>query len=266
MQTGIAAGGILGATYESKGICILGNDVRHCYGDGIILFSSHAGLIEGNLSDSNADNDVPKSAFAGIWNVQSSGDLMQYNESRNMGESHDGQGFDVDGGCFGTLVQYNYSHDNYGGALLLMQLGSGGVTVRNNISQNDGRFAINIGASNTAPYLNFEAYHNIIYTDSSTSVISFMATYDYVSTDTLGSMRQNIVYATGSAKMTQGNIGTYVSFGENVYYGLSVYGKDTNPYTEDPQFVAPGTAGEGMLSLSGYALADTSPYLEWGIR
>lgn len=265
MQTGIAAGGLLSATHESKGISVLGNVVSNCYGDGIILFSSHAGLIEGNLSDSNAENDAPKKAFAGIWTVQSSADLLQYNESRNMGVSADGQGFDVDGGCYGTLVQYNYAHDNYGGALLLMQNVSGGVTVRNNISQNDGRYAINIGASDKAPYLNFKAYHNIIYTNASTSVISFMAMWEFLGTSSLGEMRNNIIYATAGAKVTKGNIGNYVTFHGNAYYGLTNSG-DSNAYTQDPQFKAPGTAGNGMLSLSGYALAETSPYKDWGIR
>lgn len=265
MQTGIAAGSILAATHQSKGISILGNSVKNCYGDGIILFSSHAGLIEGNLSDGNADNDVPKVAFAGIWTVQSTADLLQYNESRNMGESADGQGFDVDGGCYGTLVQYNYAHDNYGGAILLMQNANGGVTVRNNISQNDGRYAINIGASDKAPYLNFNAYHNIIYTNASTSMISFMATYDYVSTDSLGCLSNNIFYATAGATETKGNVGSFVSFDGNVYYGLNS-SLDSNPYTQDPHFKAPGTAGDGMLSLSGYALMETSPYKHWGIR
>ncbi len=93
-----------------------------------------------------------------------------------------------------------------------------------------------------------------------------MATYDYVSTNKLGDMTRNIIYATGNAKMTQGNISNYVSFAENVYWGINAYRKDSNPYTADPQFIAPGTAGDGMLSLSGYALAETSPYLDWGIR
>src|SRR5205814_224044 len=57
--------------------------------------------------------------------------------------SLDGGGFDLDGGCTNGVIQYNYSHDNYGAGYLLYQFAIArpfnNNTVRYNISQNDGR-------------------------------------------------------------------------------------------------------------------------------
>jgi hypothetical protein len=59
------------------------------------------------------------------------------------GTSHDGGGFDLDGGCTNSVLQYNYSHDNDGPGYLLAQYPGAppltDVTIRYNISENDGR-------------------------------------------------------------------------------------------------------------------------------
>lgn len=64
--------------------------------------------------------------------------LVQFNEvSGTQLHGTDGQGFDVDMGSTNTRVQYNYSHDNEGGFLLLMGGYSSDVVVRDNLSVND---------------------------------------------------------------------------------------------------------------------------------
>ncbi len=54
-----------------------------------------------------------------------------------------GAGFDFDGGCTNSTLQYNYSHDNYGAGYLLAQFDNAplmkNITIRYNISENDGR-------------------------------------------------------------------------------------------------------------------------------
>ena len=49
----------------------------------------------------------------------------------------DGQAFDSDGFCRNTVFQYNYSHDNDGGFMLICGRENVGTTIRYNISQND---------------------------------------------------------------------------------------------------------------------------------
>jgi len=81
----------------------------------------------------------------GIWAYQSNNVLIQYNESHHnkTGSAKDGGGFDFDGGCTNSTLQYNYSHDNYGAGYLLAQFDNAplmkNITIRYNISENDGR-------------------------------------------------------------------------------------------------------------------------------
>ncbi|MGN0281800.1 MAG: right-handed parallel beta-helix repeat-containing protein, partial [Prevotella sp.] len=59
----------------------------------------------------------------------------------------DAQGYDCDYNCRNTLIQYNYSHDNYGGMVLICDsgnernysIGNKGSIVRYNISIGDGQ-------------------------------------------------------------------------------------------------------------------------------
>lgn len=77
-------------------------------------------------------------SYAAIWPHSSNDALIQFNEVSNTRfVGGDGQAFDVDYNCDNAIVQYNYSHDNEGGFLLLME-SANYVTVRYNISVNDG--------------------------------------------------------------------------------------------------------------------------------
>lgn len=267
-QTGIMAGGsTVSGRYPSLGICIRGNYVGGCYGDGIIVMGSHGAVLEGNVSDGSASSAPVDHNCAGIWVAESSGTLFQYNESRNMKENNDGQGFDVDNGCTGTLLQYNYSHDNYGGALLLMQKANGSVTIRYNISQNDGRYAINVAVhTDKAPYVTINAHHNIVYTDASTKMIAFLGNYKKFAASNVGSMSCNIFYGTGQAILSDRAIDSYLDFDGNIYYQMTPSAKDRAAKTADPQFADPGGAGDGILSLSAYVFESASPYADSGFK
>jgi len=61
---------------------------------------------------------------------------------RNRTQAADGEGFDLDGGCTGCVLQYNYSHDNAGAGYLVYTYGGAphhyqGNVVRWNVSEND---------------------------------------------------------------------------------------------------------------------------------
>lgn len=87
-------------------------------------------------------------AAAGIWPWSSDHTLIQFNEVSNHRAKWDGQGFDSDYNCRGTIIQYNYSHDNFGGFLLIYNngqtygtygnIGNDSTIIRYNVSINDG--------------------------------------------------------------------------------------------------------------------------------
>lgn len=74
--------------------------------------------------------------------------VIQFNEVSDHKAPWDAQGFDSDWNCRNTLIQYNYSHDNDGGMVLICNSGESpasfnagnvGTVVQYNISINDGR-------------------------------------------------------------------------------------------------------------------------------
>ncbi len=92
---------------------------------------------------------LPESeAAAGIWPWESATiRWFSSNEVSGHKAPTDAQGFDSDWNCQNTLIQYNYSHDNNGGFLLVcgpgnvdmpMNIGTNGTVARYNISVNDG--------------------------------------------------------------------------------------------------------------------------------
>lgn len=133
--------------FPTKNMIVRGNYMNRLGGDGILLEGTVGALVEWNRVFNIMTNPVPPCANAGIWPVNSNDCVVQYNE---VGYSHkpencdDAQGYDVDSSCRNTIVQYNYSHDNEGGFILLCEVpGIGneefkGTVVRNNLSVNDG--------------------------------------------------------------------------------------------------------------------------------
>lgn len=122
--------------YPSTNVVVRNNYLEKIGGDGITVRDTQGALVEHNLAkDCRYQNTGYNVA---IWPFQASGTVIQYNEAYNTHSITDGQGLDCDHASSYSLMQYNYSHNNEGGFMLIM----GGyphtaVTVRYNISQND---------------------------------------------------------------------------------------------------------------------------------
>lgn len=78
--------------------------------------------------------------FAGLWFIGTKDAAAQYNEaSNNVWTCNDGEAFDADMYCSGTIFQYNYTYRNNGGFALFMPTMDEGTVVRYNISVEDGQ-------------------------------------------------------------------------------------------------------------------------------
>ncbi len=114
-------------------------------GNGIVIAQVDGALIERSVARANGASNTAVGGPVGIWAWDCNSVTMQFNESfaNRTNSTADGGGFDFDGGMTNSVMQFNYSHDNYGAGLLLAQFPGarpfGGNTVRYNISQNDGR-------------------------------------------------------------------------------------------------------------------------------
>jgi hypothetical protein len=115
-------------------------------GNGIVLGQVDGGVIEHCVASENgALNTHVTAGPCGIWAWDSRDLVIQFNESHHNSSgpgTADGAGFDLDGGCTGCVLQYNYSHDNRGAGFLLYEFGAvrgpnRGNIVRYNLSEND---------------------------------------------------------------------------------------------------------------------------------
>lgn len=153
----------------NRNVLISGNTVEHIGGDGIVVQMSDGAVVEKNYVNDAANKEVSGQNNAAVWNWNSDNTLFQYNEVSNTGRksNNDGTAWDFDYGTRNTIYQYNYSHDNAGGALLvcgcaswMTQWGSDstkaykstgyaeGAVFRYNVSINDGVSAAADGDSN----------------------------------------------------------------------------------------------------------------------
>ena len=269
--------------FPSLNVVIRGNRVEDCGGDGIKPWGAEGCLVEYNVvrgarqrCEDHAD---------GIWPWSCDNALIQYNEVSHVKGTKDGQGFDSDYNCRNSIFQYNYSHDNEGGFMLVCSapvsesnIGCTGSIIRYNISQNDmERIFHFVGeAENTS------IYNNVIYVKEGIDIPLVLFNHWGKPIADSTHFYNNIFYADGTLsyghgvkKLPEGRHefapgfgeSTNVVFSNNVYYGNHVKPpKDAKAMTADPMLVEPGSGSDGLNSLEGYQLKAGSPCIGAGKR
>ena len=110
--------------YPSKNVNVLNNKMYYMGSGAVCLIAVKGAFIQGNLS-LHAGYLMRSGCYvAAIWCHSCIGLVMQFNEA---GYTHlygggDGEGFDIDIGNADILFQYNYSHHNEGGGILLCNI------------------------------------------------------------------------------------------------------------------------------------------------
>ncbi len=232
----------------------------------VIIRVADAPLIENCLFDNNSIKESGNAAF--FFNTDDG--IMQYNEFRytkaNEGDN-DAGGPDADFRTKGSIIQYNYIHDNdYG---MLVTGGSDptsgrfndGTIVRYNIFENDGLVARpDDGAhilKTSGNVTNCTFHNNVVYvgaTQVDTKVIwnktwgGAQADYTYY--------YNNIIYNLGTGTFNDFNRSTNNTIGYNLYYGNEVTFEDgmeaieTIKFEGDPLFTDPGNGEDGYQITS----------------
>jgi len=140
--------------FPSVHVIIRDNLVDDVGGDGIVPWATEGVLVEHNIA--RHCNRRAGSYNAGIWPWSTDDSLFQLNEASLTHTTLDGEGFDSDYNSRNTLFQYNYSHDNEGGFMLICtpgerkkeeNIGNLGTVIRYNISRNDHTRAFNLSAA-----------------------------------------------------------------------------------------------------------------------
>ena len=108
--------------FPSLHVVIRSNYVDDIGGDGIVPWATDGALVEYNIA---RNCNMRAGAFnAGIWPWSADNTLLQWNEASDTHDTRDGEGFDSDYNSRGTVFQYNYSHDNEGGFMLICSPGA----------------------------------------------------------------------------------------------------------------------------------------------
>ncbi|RED87633.1 alpha-L-fucosidase [Cohnella phaseoli] len=246
-------------------LVIRGNSLNRTGGDAIIVCEGDAPLVEHNVAAHSYYDSV--GYHAAIWAINSDDALFQYNEAYKTHNTLDGMAFDIDELCNNCVMQYNYSHDNEGGFMLLVgQRGEGtgydrGGIVRYNVSENDGTALIQaVGRLD-----DYQVYNNTFYTGPESNARFLMAPDGNNLPEGTLSFRNNIIYNLGS-NLTYYCGNATCTFDSNTYYGNHDPSEpaDANKLTTDPGLVAPGFGSIGRTTTDGYKLAAGSPSLGSG--
>ena len=265
--------------FHSTHLVIRRNTVTRIHRDGILVRAGVDPLVEYNTTDrigkyTDVNTAVVTylpavSVVAAQWSYYTSGAVFQYNEaSRTRRIDGDGQPWDFDTKVTNSVYQYNYSHDNEGGFMLVATDSAGAPrtttnsVIRYNISQNDRARVFQFSGNSVGTKI----YNNTVYIGPG------LATTLYEFTDWNGgwatgvSSQNNIFYNLGSGDYNFGG-GTNLSFEANVFYGNhpSREPSDARKLTSDPKLVSPGSGGTGRGSVDGYKLQAGSPATDSGV-
>ena len=263
--------------FPSVNVVIRGNLLEDIGGDGIKPWGCDGALVERNVLRNGRQRCDDYAA--GIWPWDSDNTLIQFNEVSGMKGMKDGQAFDSDAYCDNTVFQYNYSHDNDGGFMLICGWENRGTVIRYNISQND----------RTRLFHFYDLIHdtrihnNVFYVGQDVDVHLFLWTPGRSGWATDTYVANNIFFVEGVGRNSYGiskkrpDDGTWISkpgfggtrnvmFEKNMLYGnFEDVPEEWRALRLDPMLAGPGSGGSGFESLGGYRLRAGSPCIRAGV-
>lgn len=253
----------------STGVVVRGNRLTRLAGDGIVALGTVGAVLEdnvvstGNLRGSSLGSGSAV-CNAGIWTFSANDTLIQRNEVFDMRFSGcDGTGFDVDYEQDGTIVQYNYSHDNEGGFILLCTDDRPRTAeVRFNLSVNDGWAVAQSPCAfpRLGSFAGLRFHNNTIVGPN--PLLSFQNQPSGGLLDAQNLEFRNNLFVADPPIATAFPCGARCS--NNLFFGMPPAGRDA--LTADPQLEAPGRTGTGRRRIGvGYRLRRGSPATGAGV-
>lgn len=237
-----------------QNVVIRGNTLKRLQGDAIVAHGTSGAVIEHNVvSVGNlAGRDwlsADRNCSAGIWTWNSINTVIQYNEvsdyrfGQSATDGCDGTAFDIDNEQEGTIIQYNYSHNNEGGFILLCSDDEPHTgIVRYNLSVDDGK-VLNLSPCKfptVGTFSDIRVYNNTFVMPNP------IAALETIPQDSIGNagdfqFANNIVYATSPLTETLA-CGNRCS--NNLFHNMAPSGSGF--VVDDPLFKDPSWRGSGL--------------------
>ena len=252
--------------YPWTNFVIRNNHVERTGRNGIIVRYSLNPLVEYNVLAYNSRYSTGHSVF----NFNTIGCIVQYNEAYGNTSDNpddiDHGGFDADYNSRGTIIQYNYSHDNNWFCGIMRRGINTDVTIRYNISQNELLGAYKYGFPTEKGLKDVKVYNNTHYFGKGKGKSVFVAAgKNRIPIET--EFRNNIFYFEDEAEWGFEPDNTCI-FENNLFFNVSSRG--ASAVNSDPLFVNPGSGGTNIdmrdpERLSGYKLKNNSPCIGVGV-
>lgn len=254
----------------STNVVVRGNRLTRLAGDGIVALGTVGAVLEdnvvstGNLRGSSLGSGNPV-CNAGIWTFSANDTLIQRNEVFDMRFSGcDGTGFDVDYEQDGTIVQYNYSHDNEGGFILLCTDDRPrAADVRFNLSVNDGWAVAQSPCAfpRVGSFAGLRFHNNTIVGPN--PLLSFQNQRSGGLLDAQSLEFRNNLFVADPPVASVFPCGARCS--NNLFFGMPPAGSDA--ITADPELSAPSRTGSGRRRVGvGFRLRRGSPAIGAGVE
>jgi hypothetical protein len=252
--------------YPWTAFIIRGNFIERTGRNSIILRNALNPLIEYNIAAASSRFDTGHS----IVNFNTTNCVVQYNEAYgNIGPANENErgGFDADYKSTGTIIQYNYSHDNNWFCGIMRRGINSDITIRYNISQNELLGCYLYGFPTEFGLKDVKVYNNIHYFGKGKGNSIFVeGGRERIPIET--EFKNNIFYFEDEAEWGFEPDSTCI-FETNLFFNISA--KGTKSLVTDPLFENPGSEGTNIdmhdpQRLSGYKLKDNSPCINAGVN
>ena len=265
--------------YGATDVVIKNNYIESVGGDAITTMYCYQPLVEYNVADGvakeiNADIYSATSfgrVAAGIWPWKCKDAVFQYNEVFDTCYNGDAQAWDADWGD-GTVYQYNYSHNNQGGAVMVCGIQAINTVFRYNISYKDLTCALDL--PDNAPKAEF--YNNVFYMAEGVPFLRVADRNNGANQTGTAVVRNNIIYNSGAEKSENWsgkNSTAKMTYSNNLYYDYTnTPTSDANAVTADPLFwgaEAAPTTTTGVVhdraAFEGFKISKDSPAIDAGV-
>lgn len=261
--------------YPSKNIVHRNNKFERAGANALIVRVASSPLIEYCSFKYNGLKGSGNASFP--FNCDDA--LFQYNEasytfynteatSWNHKPDVDAGGFDSDWNCKNTIIQYNYSHHNdHGGILICCDGGSktsfnDGTIIRYNIFENNNHHVVRNSGSTT----NTKIYNNVFFAGKAHDSVQLIYHKSWGGYSDHTSYMNNIFYSLGKGNWFDLGRSTNNKFEANTFYGnIKNEPKDSEKSKENPLFKSAVESETNWKSYLRFMLQNKSPDIDTGI-
>ncbi len=246
-------------------VVVRGNRLDDIGKNAIVVRASEAPLIEGNLV-ARAASRLHGNA---IYVFGSKNALIQGNEVHHTRyDGLEGAAYDSDFNSEGTIIQYNYSHENGGGLANICASPprgyNDGTIIRYNVSRDETDRVIAFDG----PATNTLIHNNTVFVSKGLAprIVEFDVFGKSLGYADRVRIVNNIFVNEGAGTYVKGQA-TNVSFEANCFAGSHPLSEPEDPRKETgaPKFADPGSVASGIASTAGYRLLPGSPCAASGI-